>query len=316
MNRKYLVIDVGGTEIKYAVMDDDLDFCEKGRVKTPGTGLKEYLNTLVGIYETYAGSVEGIAMSVPGIIDVDKGICLTGGALGYIHNTPLVSLMEERCRVPVSIENDAKCAALAEAWKGSLADCADGIVLVLGTGIGGGIIHNGKLYKGQHLMAGEFSFIQIGDPWKNRMETTWGMLGGIRRLCRQAQEAAGEDENPKGSEEHLIPQMDGRKIFELANGGDKEILQVVDRYAMCLAQGIFNLQVVYDPERFAVGGGISSQPLLFECISKNLDRLCNTFAFDIPKPLVVPCRFHNDANLIGALKNYTTVYPQKVNHDR
>ena len=154
--KKYLVIDVGGTSIKHAVMTESTEILENGKTPTPYDGLEKYLETLTGISRRYAlqTEIEGIALSVPGIVDSDKGFQFTGGSLQYISNLPLASVLAEKCGVPVTVENDGKCAALAEAWNGSLKGCKDGIVILLGTGIGGGIIKDGKVHKGKTLLQG------------------------------------------------------------------------------------------------------------------------------------------------------------------
>lgn len=94
-------------------------------------------------------------MSLPGRMDSNKGYLYSGGMLQYNRGKNIVEILEKRCPVPITIENDGKCAALAEAWIGNLKDCDDGIVVILGTGIGGGIIKDKKLHKGKHFMAGE-----------------------------------------------------------------------------------------------------------------------------------------------------------------
>ena len=136
MAGKCLCMDVGGSSIKYALIDETLSLTEQGKVPTPYGSLEEYLSALESIWKPFSGQAEGIAMSVPGIIDSENGVCVTAGALdGFAHGVELVRELEARCGVPVTIMNDAKCAALAEAAWGALSDCRDGIVLVLGAGV-------------------------------------------------------------------------------------------------------------------------------------------------------------------------------------
>ena len=295
MEQNYLVIDVGGTAIKYAVMNQDLSISDRGNIKTPYEGVKKYLDTIEGIYRLYETAVCGIAMSVPGIIDTERGVAMTGGALTYINNTPLVSLLSERCKTKVTIENDGKCAALAEAWKGNLSKCKDGIVLLLGTGVGGGIIKDGNLHKGKHFSAGEFSFWILGQDTADD-KNLWGSVSGNRYLLKRVAAAINTS----------IDELDGYKVFDLANQGNQEVLRVLDEFTAVIAKQIFNLQVIYDPERIAIGGGISRQKLLLRLIRKHLDYNYDNFPYDIPHAEVVECKFNNDANLIGALKNFLT----------
>ena len=119
-------MDVGGSSIKYALAGPDRHLTEHGKVKTPHDDRGAYLDALAEIYRPFRGRVEGIAMSVPGIIDSEGGLCKTTGALGLGEDFPLVQELEARCGVPVTILNDAKAAALAEASWGSLAGCEIG----------------------------------------------------------------------------------------------------------------------------------------------------------------------------------------------
>ncbi len=157
---EYLVIDVGGTAIKYACMNENAEFLERGEIPTPMDSLDSYLAALGTIIHRYDHNVEGIAMCVPGIIDSVQGVCITGGNLRYVKDLPLATLLEERYGLRVSLENDARCAALAELWRGSLKNCADGVVIVLGSAVGGALVKKGSIHKCSHITAGEISCIE------------------------------------------------------------------------------------------------------------------------------------------------------------
>lgn len=296
MEKKYLCLDVGGSSIKYALIDKKLHFYEKGNVITPYEGAEKYLDVLESIYQKYSRIVDGIAMSVPGIIDSENGICITGGNLTYIHNFPLVSELEKRCKVPVTIMNDAKAAAMAEAKWGALSDCKDGVVIVLGTGCGGALVKNGTVHMGKHFSAGEFSFLMT-DPSGNFSDNTLGVLSGKDYLNKLAAKTRGE------SVEHIT----GFQVFQWANEGDERILQVLDTFTQTIAYMIVNLQLIFDPDRFVIGGGISQQPLLLKYIQKNLDKYYALYPEDFklfPRAEVTVCKYFNDSNLIGALGYY------------
>lgn len=299
---EYLVIDSGGTFIKYAVMNENAEIIEKGKVKTPPHDqytLEDYLEVLESIYQRYEKTVKGIAMSSPGILDSDTGYCYTGGSLTYISRQNMVELLEERCKVPVTIENDGKCVALAELWKGSLKEVKNGIVLVLGTGVGGGLVINGSLYKGNHFSAGEFSYLAVNEGCLDQTEGYWGSTNGVDALAKDTSIETG------------IPQkeLDGIKIFEMANKGDERVLKALDQYTKRLAVQIYNLQTLLDAEVIAIGGGISQQPLLIRYVKKNVEELCEKHPFRnfspfIPTPVVTACRYFNDSNLVGALYHF------------
>ncbi|MDO5407432.1 MAG: ROK family protein [Eubacteriales bacterium] len=293
MDKKYLCIDVGGSSIKYAVLDEKLNFLFRGNAVTPYEGVERYLDVLEEIYHTAEAAVTGIvgiAMSVPGVIDSHNGICINGGSLLYIELFPLVARMEERCHVPVSIMNDAKSAALAEVTWGSLSDCQDAIVLVFGTGIGGALVKDGEVHLGKHFAAGEFSWLMMSQEF-DHVEDAWCYRNGFRRLVSMAAKVKGVD--PES--------INGMDVFRWAEEGDEGVLWVLDKFTKDIAYMIMNLQCVYDPERFAIGGGISKQPLLLKYIQKNLNGFHTATPFPIPKPEVTVCKYYNDANLIGAL---------------
>ena len=292
-----LVIDVGGTAIKYALMNDNAQFIEKGLLPTPKDKIEHFIEAIGSLYDKYKDKISGIAISMPGRIDSEKGYLYTGGALEYNADKNIVSILEKRCPVRITVENDGKCAALAEAWKGNLSDCNDGIVVVLGTGIGGGIIKDKKLHKGKQFVAGEFSFIITENDFKKgEFSGFFASQSSVPALCKLVAEAK------KLNEE----EVDGQVVFKYANNGDEEVLKILDDYCFKLAIQLHNLQHIYDPEKIAIGGGISKQDILFEYIRKNIERVVDSLPYVMAKPHVVKCKFNNESNLIGALSVYVT----------
>ena len=293
---KYLVLDIGGSAIKYALMTEEVEFIEKGKKPTPIDNIENFIETVGGIYDEYKYDIEGMAISMPGVLDSQKGYTYTGGSLTYNNGKEIVRILQERCPIKIRIENDGKCAALAEVWKGSLKDYDDGIVIVLGTGVGGGIVRDKKIYKGKNFFAGEFSFVATNINDTEDTENWWGFKSGSKALLGAAAKAKNIP----------IEELDGYKVFEYANNNDKDILKVLDDFTQNLAVQIFNLQCILDPEVVAIGGGISSQDILIEYIQKNVNKYHTNFEYGVPKPNIVRCKFRNDANLIGALYNFIT----------
>lgn len=299
MKNRCLCIDVGGSSIKYALIDNELNLYKKGSVVTPNTNIEDYVNALCSIYEKFRDEVYGIALSVPGIIDSKNGLCITGGSLLFIEKFNIVEVLQDKCGVPISVMNDAKCASLAEAKWGALSDCNDGIVIVLGTGIGGAIIKDKKIHQGKHFGAGEFSFINLNNEFDGD-ENKWFNANGNLKLISLVSKAKGIDAS----------KLDGYKIFEMAKVGDEIVLKVIDKFTRSIANMILNIQLIYDPDKFAIGGGISSQPLLLEYINKNVDFYNSISNPILPKPDVVACKFYNDSNLIGAYANYLNMHSE------
>lgn len=292
MNKPCLCVDVGGTSIKYALIDSSLELREYGKVKTPYEDVETYLRCLCDLYRPFTGRVEGIAMAVPGRIS-PEGVCLSAGHLKYADGLDLAGELRKRRGVPVTVMNDAKSAALAEAKWGALSDCKDGIAIVLGTGIGGAIVKDGQVHMGVHYSAGEFSFVSMWGELDDPSSMWYGQNGNFR-LIRMAARAKNLPE----------AQVSGEDVFRWVEEGDPFVRKALDRFTAVIARMIFNLQMIYDPERFVIGGGISRQPALLEYIQKNLDFCYQMLGENMPKAEVTVCRFFNEANLLGAYANF------------
>ena len=143
-----LGIDVGGTSVKYATCDEKGHLFDKGSFKTPDT-LEDMYQAIETIYKER--DVDGIALSMPGAVASDEGVIYGASAIDYIHGPNIKKDLEERLQTRVELENDANCAALAEVWLGAAKDNQDCCFVVCGTGIGGAVIKDKKIHKGQHL---------------------------------------------------------------------------------------------------------------------------------------------------------------------
>ena len=236
-----LTIDIGGTFIKYARMDEEARILSRGKVPTPQEGREELIEAIGRLYDEAPG-IDGIAISMPGIIDSENGYCKMGGALRYNDDFYLRRRLYERCPVKICLENDAKCAAMAEAAVGSLRDVSDGFVLIFGTMIGGGYIKDRKLHRGRHFSAGEVSYITtVRDGMADR-DTLWGRRCGTPRLCALFAERKGlpaeEVDGVRVFEAVLVSGVDGlprrrrgrgRLPPELHQRGGRPDLQFADR---------------------------------------------------------------------------------------
>ena len=286
-----LVVDIGGTWIKYACMTENMDILNRGKVKTPQSGREELIETIGKIYDQMP-EAEGIAISMPGIIDSENGYCFMGGALRYNDDFYLRHSLYERCPVRIVMENDAKCAAMAEAAVGSLKDVEDGFVLIFGTMIGGAFIKNRRLHRGRHFAAGEVSYINTGREEMPTFSNVWGNRCGTSGLCRMY-----------AQKKKLAPEsVDGIMVFEGVKRQEADAMECLQRFTKEIAVQLFNIQTILDPERFAIGGGISAQPVFIEYIKNNLTELYAGCPYQVPHAEVVSCEFQNDANLIGALQ--------------
>ena len=291
MMKTIMVVDIGGTYIKYAFMKEDMTIQRRGQVVTPKEGREELIETIGKIYDQMP-EVLGIAISMAGIIDSEKGYCFMGGALLYNDDFYLLESLEKRCPVKIYMENDAKCAAIAELTVGSLKDVEDAFVLIFGTMIGGAIIKGGQLHKGKNFSAGEVSYIITHPEGEPNCDTLWGNRCSTLRLCEWFAKKKGL--NPS--------EVDGVFFFDALEKEDEAAKECLRRYTKEIAVQIFNLQTILDVERFAIGGGISAQPIFVDYIREHLTKLYETCPYRVSRTEVVSCELQNDANLIGALQ--------------
>ncbi len=296
------VFDIGGTFIKYALMTREADILFKGEVPTPMTSQEEFIRTLYEAWAPCADQAEGIALSIPGNVNADTGDVITPGSLTYNRNTNVASLLREEIQrrtgrlVPVWLENDGKAAALAEIWKGNLRGCRDGAVIVLGTGIGGGIVVDGKVHKGKDFFAGELSFL-MGNVEESEFDKAMGTNASTAALTGMVAAAAALD----------AEEVDGYKVMELREAGNEAAVACFDLVCRRLSGLVYNLICLMNPERVLIGGGISRQPLLIQTIRDMTEQRLEQIrqcGFDIPGTEIMNCAHHNDSNLIGALYNY------------
>ncbi|WP_112179460.1 MULTISPECIES: ROK family protein [Paraliobacillus] len=292
----YIVFDIGGTFVKHALMSSDGKIINEGKFSTPNNSTDVLIDQMVEVFKSSTDQVKGIAISCPGMIDVDSGIVYHGGSLTYLHKQNLSELVRSRCGVSVSIENDGKCAALAELWLGSVKGYKHAAVLVLGTGVGGGLIIDGKLHRGSNLAAGEMSYIMDGFKLETNKATFVGLSGSAARMVDTIVKTKNLREN------------DGEAAFSYIVNGDEEATNVFNDYCKSIAVQILNLQYVLDPDIFAIGGGISVQPILLDGIKQAIEDIKHANPMHVATPYVVTCKFRSAANLYGALYHYLQQY--------
>ena len=298
--RTFLTIDLGGTSIKSALMKEDGSFTETCSIPTPKESLAQFLEVMDTLILPVSEKISGIAMSMPGLVDHQTGHIHIGGAISsYMNDVPLKEIMEKRYKLPVSIENDGKCAALAEGWIGKLKDVKSGAVILIGSGIGGGILLDGKLWRGAHGSAGEFSYL-MREYTHNDFTSFWSYSNAINGLLAPFAQ----------KKNRALQEIDGKLFFEALQSKDSDALSVFDTYIQHLLSGLLTLQAVLDIEKYCIGGGISAQDVLIEAIQTAVDAYFDSIPDYVPliKPAIDRCAYQNDANLVGALKNFLNLH--------
>lgn len=289
MSLNYLAIDIGGTNVKYGLIDHAGNLIEKNQQVTVSTSLEDFLAQMRAIIKPFANQIKGVGISVPGKVNHQDETIYGGGALTFLDKINLPQALN--LAVPVTVENDGKAAALAELWLGNLHDVKNGAAVVLGTGVGGGLVLNGELFSGTHFQAGELSFITY-DP-KLQFENIQGFRGSaVRMIERVAREL------------NLANQHDGLRVFEAINQRQGPAWDIFETYATEVALLIHNVQAVVDLERVVIGGGISAQAIVAETIKTVYDKMLASnpvFANTLTPVEITASKFANDANLYGAI---------------
>lgn len=288
-----LAFDVGGSSIKFAVVQEDGTVGEKGSFKTPADldgfyeGLRQTKEAL-GKAQAFSGA----AFSMPGAVDDASGIIGGASAIPYIHDFDIKSALANALGLTVTMENDANCAALGETWLGAAAGCQDVAFLVIGSGVGGAVVKDGRVHHGAHLHGGEFGFM-VGDDGA----TILSEMASTENMARTCEKKKGL---PAKS-------LDGRKVFQLAAEGDEAAKQAIAQMIEALARAIYNIQYSYDPECFVIGGGISAREDFVPAIEAAIDRILARVKIARIRPDVRQAKFGNDANLIGAVRHFLQV---------
>ena len=288
----FISFDVGGTSVKYALLNDTGHIFEKSSYKTPVSTKEAFYKEIIDIVNNYCLKYEisGICISSPGIIDSKKGTVNLIYAIPALQGVNVKRELEEILQIDVAIENDAKCAALAEVWQGNAKNYQDSVFVVVGTGIGGAVVKNKKIHHGANLFSGEFGMMIMNTP-EGKIEN-WSYLGSAINLVKRCVAITGDTT------------LDGEKVFEMAYSGNEDIKKEVNKFYNYLAMGIYNLQFLYDPQAIIIGGGISKRTDLVENVNKALDEIYKVTGAGPNISVVKTCEFTADANLIGALYNF------------
>ena len=301
---KVMVFDVGGTGIKYSVMDEQLNRTDTGSTPTPADSQEHFLNTLREIYLPHKDEVDGIALSLPGFIDAEQGVVKGGGALSLAYNvgTPVGPRLAEACGCRVWIENDGKAAAIAELERGALKGCRNAAVFIIGTGVGGGVIVNGKVIDGAHGAGGEIGHITV-----NRHETA--ACGCGKHGClEQYSSATGVvrcmkkllDENPDADCVLRGKDFEAKDVFDAARSGAALAAREVDEMAATLGMALASIASTTAPEMFLIGGGVArAGDVLFDPLVEHF----KTYAFKSCRETPIKAAsLGNDAGIYGAVR--------------
>ena len=303
-------IDIGGTSIKGAFIKENGEILSKFSMKMDQNASPEdVINPLCDliieeINKYHYEDIKGIGIGMPGTLDIDEGIVIHSPNLIKWDNFPLKSLFEKRTGLETLINNDANVAALGEAKFGSGAKYQNIIMLTLGTGVGGGIIFDGKIYDGNKHQGAELGHAIIE---LNGRQCTCGRRGCIEAyasataLIKDTKECM--DKNPDSLLHQIKEELgtvDARNAFIAAKKGDKAAINLVDNYVMYLSEALLNYCNIFRPNAIILSGGVANEgDYLFDKIKEYLK--VNTYGMrGSEKVEVLPSLLGYDSGKIGA----------------
>lgn len=288
--KKYVCVDIGGTAIKYGVIESDGQILCRDVTDTDAqNGGPAILNKVRDIVENFCAreKISGICISTAGIVDTVKGeITYSAPLIPDYTGIGYKRALEGRFGIPCEVENDVNCAGLAEFYTGASAGSQISLMLTVGTGIGGSLVMNGEVYRGFSGSACEVGYLSMGD-------SDFQTLGAASILTKKVAERKNEPQKD----------WDGYRIFEAAKGGDVICLNAIDEMTEVLGLGIANICYVINPQVVVLGGGIMAQKEFLKerierAVSKHLmpEIFCNTkLAF---------AKHGNDAGMLGAFYHF------------
>ncbi|MBU3154665.1 ROK family protein [Clostridium estertheticum] len=307
----YIGIDLGGTNIAIGIVDENgkivhEESCETRSEREPQELIDDMIALVLKVLDEYhmqLNEITAIGVGIPGLADKDGNVIFCVN-LGW-RNVPLRKMLEDALHTPVYIDNDATVAALAEYESGSMQNCKSGLMLTLGTGIGGGIILNGEIYSGFNGVGSELGHTVIGENFYNcncgrngcleTFASSTAIIKYTKKLIMEMNEPTIIMENVEGN----IDNLNAKIIFDCAKKGDKIATLAVNRLIKYLGIGILNIVNFIDPEIIVLGGGIAGAgQYLLDLITKEV--IANKYYKDLPIAKIVLAQLGNKAGVIGA----------------
>jgi len=304
----FIGVDLGGTNIAIGLVDEEFCLVYENSIPTrsersPEEVIRDIIAMIKEVIAESDKEVKAIGIGIPGIAEPGTGNVILCVNLRWA-NIPLKSILEHEFNIPVFIDNDATVAAVAEYKAGAMKNVSSGVMLTIGTGIGGGIISEGKVIRGFNGIASEVGHMIVGENFYNcncgrngcleTFASSTALINYAKKLMQQGNKTIILD-MVKGD----LEQINGKIIFESAKLGDFVANEAVDRLVRYLAIGINNIAAVIDPEVFVIGGGIASAG---QFLLEKVKIAAQEYKYIKAMPIgdIVLAKFNNDAGIIGA----------------
>jgi len=299
--------DLGGTHLRAATVDANGKIHFRAKQNTPqGTGPGEIVDAIVGAVreceKTNGQQLQAVSIVVPGTVNVEEGTVVKAPNLPCLDRFRLTAALTSALELPAIIENDANAAAVGEMWQGAARGCRTIICVTLGTGVGGGIILNGELWRGVDGSAAEIGHMCV-DPFGG-VACTCGSRGCLEvfasatAIVRMTREAS-----PRYPDSilHSTATWTAETIFDAGLKGDELALEIFRRMGVYLGIGLANLINILNPEMIVIGGGVVNGWDLF--IRHTLQQVEErAFPLLAARVKIVRAKCGDDAGLLGATR--------------
>ena len=286
--KQYICIDIGGTAIKYGVVQSGEipEIIQTDSCKTPENGtkiLRKVFDIIEGLKRN-CGQTEAVCISSAGIVNSEEGCILEANddlIPGYT-GTKIADRVKEKFGIPCFVENDVNCAAMAEYYAGAAKGYHSMLMLTIGTGIGGAFIAGGKLLKGHAYSACEVGYMNMEEGTFEEIAATSALVARTAKRLHKTADA-----------------ISGKWIFEQAQDGNEVCIEEIDRMCDILAKGISNICYVLNPEIVLLGGGISAQT---DWLKPRIEMGMEKYLIPVirKKTKLDFAKFKNQAGMIGA----------------
>ena len=305
----YIGIDLGGTNIAVGLVNEKMEILAKDSAPTsPERGYEAIVKDMAALCEKVveeAGKtmqdVQAIGIGSPGSIESENGVVAYANNLD-MHHVPMAAELKKYFNLPVRIENDANAAAYGE-YMINGGNVQDFIFITLGTGVGGGIIIDKKIYSGFNGAGGELghmTLVQGGEMCTCGNPGCWEAYASVTALIRQTKAAM--EKNPESLMHKIAAEqgkVNGRTAFDAAKQGDAAAQAVVEQYTTYVAAGILSMINIFQPEELVIGGGISKEgDYLLNPIREYVEKYGYNKYLD--KTELKIAKLFNDAGIIGA----------------
>ena len=305
----YIGVDLGGTNIAAGVVDDNGRILVQGSVPTLNerdfTEIIKDMAELCKNVTKKAGlglkDIKAIGIGSPGSVDNENGVVVYANNI-KMDNAPVAAELKKYIDIPVNIENDANAAAYGE-YIINGGGVRDFVFITLGTGVGGGVIIDKKIYRGFNGAAGELghtTLVHNGEQCTCGNKGCWEAYASVTALIRQTKEAM--DKNPNSLMHKVAAEegkVSGKTAFVAAKNGDKPAQEVVDEYIGYVADGIMGVINIFQPEKLVIGGGISREG---DRLLKPIIEHVNKYGYNkyMTKTQISIATLFNEAGIIGA----------------